>query len=161
MRISDWSSDVCSSDLMEVRDHDELSEDELVNLLVFTFVGGYDTSKNVLTLMMYALLDKPEIYARCEQSFDYVRKVMHETLRFHNPGMNTRKVVNDFEFRGVRFPAGTIVLFPWSMSGRDETATSDPHTFNPDRPGLRQTHMAFGMGSHICICQFIGVAQIE
>lgn len=147
--------------ILAVRARGEITEDELVNLLVFMFVGGYDTSKNVITLIMYTLLDKPEIYAKCAESLEYTRKVMHETFRFHSPSTATRKVARAFDFRGVRFPQGTLIMFPWGMSGRDKTATADPDTFDPERKGLRGTHFAFGMGTHICLGQFIGVAQIE
>src|SRR5215831_4353796 len=37
-----------------------LSHDELVNILVFLFVAGYDTSKNVLTLTMHQLIKRPD-----------------------------------------------------------------------------------------------------
>jgi len=147
--------------ILEVRERGEMSEEELVNLLVFMFVGGYDTSKNVITLIMYLLLDKPDVYAKCGQSLEYTRRVMHETFRYHSPSTATRKAERDFEFRGVRFPAGTLILFPWGMSGRDETSVDDPHSFNPDRAGLRQSHFGFGMGAHICLGQFIGMAQVE
>lgn len=147
--------------VLDVRERDEMSEEELIKLLIFMFVGGYDTSKNVITLMMYTLLDKPDIYAKCAESLDYSRKVMHETLRFNNPATSTRKVTRGFDFRGVHFPAETLIMFPWSMSGRDETSVDDPHTFDPDRPGVRQSHFTFGMGAHICLGQFIGMAQVE
>lgn len=147
--------------VLAVRERGQMSEEELVNLLVFMFVGGYDTSKNVITLMMYTLLDKPEVYAGCAESVDYTRKAMHETLRFHSPSSAMRKVTSDFAFRGVRFPAETLVMFPWGFSGRDETATENPDSFDPERKGLRGTHFAFGAGAHICLGQFIGMAQIE
>lgn len=147
--------------VLAVRQSGEMTEEELVNLLVFMFVGGYDTSKNVITLLMYTLLDKPQIYARCAQSLEYTRKTMHETFRYHSPSTATRKVDRAFTFRGVHFREGTLLMFPWGMSGRDRTATDDPDSFDPDREGLRGSHFAFGMGSHICLGQFIGVAQIE
>ncbi|MDB5726677.1 MAG: hypothetical protein JWQ16_3431 [Novosphingobium sp.] len=147
--------------VLDARDSGEMSEDELINFVIFMFVGGYDTSKNVITLIMYTLLDKPEVYARCAESLEYTRKAMHETFRFHSPATATRRVDVAFDFRGVHFPAGTLLMFPWGMSGRDATATDDPDIFDPDRKGLRRSHFAFGIGSHICIGQFIGIAQIE
>jgi len=147
--------------VMAARERGEMSEEELVNLLVFMFVGGYDTSKNVITLIMYTLLDKPDIYAKCAESLEYTRRVMHETFRFYSPSTATRKAEKEFTFRGVHFPAGTLILFPWGMSGRDETSVENPHVFDPDRAGLRQSHFGFGMGSHICLGQFIGMAQVE
>ncbi|MCW1427591.1 cytochrome P450 [Novosphingobium sp. JCM 18896] len=157
---SDGEPDLLEA-VLAVREEGQMSEEELVNLLVFMFVGGYDTSKNVITLIMFTLLDKPEVYARCAESLDYTRKAMHETFRYHSPSTATRKVAQEFSFRGVRFPAGTLIMFPWGMSGRDATATENPDSFDPDRKGLRGSHFAFGMGAHICLGQFIGLAQIE
>jgi cytochrome P450 len=147
--------------VLAVRDRGEMTEAELINLIVFMFVGGYDTSKNVISLMMYTLLDKPDIYTKCAGSQEYTRKAMHETFRYHSPSTATRKVEQAFDFRGVHFPVGTLLMFPWGMSGRDATATDHPDKFDPDRKGLRASHFAFGIGSHICLGQFIGVAQVE
>lgn len=146
--------------LLEVRDSDGMNDDELYNLMVFLFGGGYDTSKNVLTLIMHTLLDRPEVYARCAEDLKFCRKVMEEALRFHGPATAIRKVTSEFEYRGVNFPEGTLVMFPWGMSGRDETAIGDPHVFDPDR-GTARAHYAFGLGSHICLGQFIARVQIE
>lgn len=160
-RAAASSEDDLLDAVLAVRERGDMSEEELVNLLVFMFVGGYDTSKNVITLILYTLLDKPEVYAKCGESLDYARKVMHETFRFHSPSTATRKVARGFDFRGVHFPAETLIMFPWGMSGRDASATDQPDRFDPERKGLRGTHFAFGMGAHICLGQFIGVAQIE
>lgn len=139
----------------------DMTEDELHNLIVFMFVGGYDTSKNVITLMMFTLLDKPDIYEKCAESLEYTRKVMHETFRYNSPSTATRKVLREFEYRGVRFPEGTLIMFPWGFSGRDETAVENPHEFAPDRKGVSTSHFGFGMGAHVCLGQFIGKAQVE
>ena len=147
--------------VLAVRERGDISENELINLIVFMFVGGYDTSKNVIALILYTLLDKPDVYDRCAESLEYTRKVMHETFRFHSPSTATRRVDQPFDFRGVHFAKGTLLMFPWGMSGRDPTATDEPDRFDPDRKGLRGTHFAFGAGSHICLGQFIGIAQIE
>ncbi len=146
--------------LLEACDGGGLSDDELYNLMIFLFGAGYDTSKNVLTLIMYTLLDKPEIYARCAEDLDFSRKVVDETLRFHSPASAIRKVTQGFEYRGVHFPAETLVMFPWGMSGRDPTAVEDPHKFDPERQRTN-AHFAFGLGSRICLGQFIARVQIE
>jgi cytochrome P450 len=46
--------------LIEAHDSGGLSAVEMNNLLIFLFVAGYDTSKNVLTLIMYELLTRPQ-----------------------------------------------------------------------------------------------------
>jgi cytochrome P450 len=146
--------------LLAARDAGGMDDEELYNLLIFLFGGGYDTSKNVLTLIMHNLLDRPEIYARCAESAEFCRRVMNETFRFNGPSSATRKVTEDFTVRDVRFPAGTLVMFPWSVAGRDETAVECPHVYDPDRRGVH-SHFAFGLGAHMCLGQFIARAQIE
>ncbi len=147
--------------LLAACDEGGLSEEELYNLLIFLFGAGYDTSKNVLTLIMHILLDRPDDYAHCGEDMTFCRQIIEESLRYRNPSSATRVVNEDIEFRGVVFPARTLIMFPWSMSGRDPTAVDDPDLFNPWRGSASRHHMAFGMGAHICLGQFIARAQIE
>ncbi len=137
-----------------------LSGDELYNTLVFLFVGGYDTSKNVLSIIMHLMIDRPEIYARCAESVEYCHKVVYETLRYHGVASSPRVLHEDIEVRGVRFPRDTMLFMPWSASGRDPGSFTNPDTFDPDRE--RDTPlMPFGLGPHICMGQYIARAQIE
>ena len=146
--------------LIRVSDEGQMDEDELVSLLIFLFGAGYDTSKNVLTMMMHTLVDWPQVYARCAEDPNYCRKVMNETMRWHSPASSMRHVEQDFVFRDVLLTAGTVILMPWSVLGRDPTAVAEPDVFDPDRPE-GSPHMAFGAGPHICLGQFIAKAQVE
>ncbi len=137
-----------------------LTDRELYDLLIFLFVAGYDTSKNVLTFIMNLMLERPEDYARCATDIDYCRKVTEETLRFHSPATITRRVGRDIEFRGVTFPKGSLLFFTVNVSGRDPASFDHPDEFIPERE-VRERHTAFGRGAHICLGQFIARAQIE
>jgi cytochrome P450 len=148
--------------LIGTGDSGNVSQRQLVDLIMFFFIAGYDTSKNVLTYTMYTLLDYPEIYARCAEDHDYCRKVVEEALRWFNPGTVTRFVDRDFEYRGVLLPKDTMLFFPLSVSGRDAVVFPDGDTFDPDReidPNKR--HIAFGLGKHMCLGQFIARAQLQ
>ncbi len=146
--------------LIDAHDTGGIDEEELYNLLIFLFGAGYDTSKNVLTLIMHRLLDRPADYARCGDDPVFARRLIDEALRYESPSSATRRVIEDFTLRDVRLPAGTLLMIPWSMLGRDPTAVDDPDAFIPERPG-GSTHVAFGLGPHICLGQFIARAQIE
>lgn len=146
--------------LLEAIDAGALSEAEVNNLLIFLFVAGYDTSKNVLTLIMYELLDRPEIYARCAKDLPYCGKVVEEALRYQSPATIPRLTNEDIVYRDVMFPKDTMMFFPVGMAGRDPTALPDADKFDPDR-AQDNRHMAFGRGMHICLGQFIARAQIE
>ncbi len=139
-----------------------ISDRQLYDMLIFLFVAGYDTSKNVLTYMMHVMTENPEIYESCAEDLDYCRKVVEETLRFFNPSSSFRFTSEDIEYDGVLIPANTMLYFNLNVSGRDPHAFEDADTFDPDReidPARR--HVAFGLGKHMCLGQFIARAQLQ
>jgi cytochrome P450 len=146
--------------LIAANDAGDLSTAEMNNLLIFLFVAGYDTSKNVLTLTMNELIKRPEIYARCAEDLAYCHQVVEESLRFHGPATLPRLTLEEVVYRGVSFPAGTMLFFPVGVASRDPSAAPDPERFDPERPQVNR-HMQFGRGMHICLGQFIARAQIE
>jgi cytochrome P450 len=146
--------------LMEANHEGGLNDRELADLLIFLFVAGYDTSKNVLTLTMRALLDRPDDYRRCAEDKAFCGKLLEESLRFNNPATIPRLATQDIVYRDVLFPAGSMLFFPVSVATRDPRAVPDSESFKPERP-QENRHMAFGRGMHICLGQFIARAQIE
>jgi cytochrome P450 len=138
----------------------ELSNVELRHMLIFLFGAGYDTSKNLLTLIMHSMLKDPELWARCAEDRPLCTKVVEEALRHTSPSNTFRTVTGDLDYRGVQFPAGTMIVFPLGIAGRDETAFPDPMAFSPERVHVNR-HLAFGRGMHICLGQFLARAQIE
>jgi len=147
-------------DLIAANTAGTLNDVELRQMLIFLFAAGYDTSKNLLTLLMNSMIQAPNIWKRCAEDRDYCRKVVKEQLRHTSPSNTYRVVTADFEYRGVHFPKGTMLLFPLGISGRDEQFFTDPLTFNPDRPDKAAT-LAFGRGMHICLGQFLAQANVE
>jgi cytochrome P450 len=146
--------------LLGAHDAGGLSDAELNSLLIFLFVAGYDTSKNVLTFIMREMLTHPEIYARCAEDLPYCRQVVEESLRYYSPGTSARITNEDVVYRDVLLPKDTMLFLPNSISGRDPSAVADPDQFDPDRQQASR-HLAFGRGMHMCLGQFIARAQIE
>jgi cytochrome P450 len=146
--------------LIAAADAGALSEREVNDLLIFLFAAGYDTSKNVLTLLMHHLSARPEIYARCADDRPYCAKVVEEGLRYTSPSNVPRVVWKDAVYRDVLIPEGTTLFIPVNILGRDPTSFPDPDDFNPDR-AQEARHLAFGRGLHLCLGQFIARAQLE
>ncbi|MCB2077263.1 MAG: cytochrome P450 [Novosphingobium sp.] len=146
--------------LVETNERGDLSDRELYDLLIFLFVAGYDTSKNALTLLMDAMIDHPDMYRRCAEDSAYCRKAVEENFRFLTTSTIPRVVTRDITYRDVVIPEGTTLFFPVSVAGRDAGAIEDPDSFDPEREQVKK-HIAFGMGVHICMGQFIARAQIE
>jgi cytochrome P450 len=146
--------------LLNTLDGGGLSERELYDLLIFLFVAGYDTSKNALTLMMNVLIERPDLYKRCAEDAEFCRKVVEENFRYLTTSTIPRVVTSDITYRDVLIPAGTVLFFPVSISGRDP-AFDNAEAFDPERDQNQKRHITFGRGAHICLGQFIARAQIE
>jgi cytochrome P450 len=147
-------------DLIAANTAGALSDVELRQMLIFLFGAGYDTSKNLLTLIMNSMLRDPPLWTRCAEDRPYCDKVVEEALRHTSPSNPYRSVAEAFDYRDVRFPKDSMLIFPLSISGRDPNSFPDPLAFNPDREH-RHRQMAFGRGMHICLGQYLARAQIE
>lgn len=138
----------------------QLTGDELRQILLLMFAAGYDTSKNLLTLLMHSMIENPAVYRRCAEDADWCRKVVKEQMRHTSPSNTYRIVTEGFTYRDVAFPAGTALFFPLGVSGRDPAAFSDPERFDPERPE-KGGNLAFGRGMHICLGQFLAQSTVE
>ncbi|GGN50494.1 cytochrome P450 [Novosphingobium indicum] len=147
-------------DLIAANTRGELSDKELRQMLVFLFGAGYDTSKNLLTLLMNTMIDHPDMWQRCAQDKDFCRQVVREQLRHTSPSNTYRFTTRDVTWAGVTISANTMLLFPLGISGRDPTLFAEPLRFDPARPD-RTAPLAFGRGMHICLGQFLAQANVE
>jgi cytochrome P450 len=160
-RAADGEGDLLDM-LLAASEEENILHRRLVDLLVFLFVAGYDTSKNVFTYMMRLMMDHPAIYRRCAEDYEYCRKVVEEALRVFNPSSTFRFTTQDVVYRDVLLPKDTMIYFTLNVSGRDPTAFDDANTFDPERaidPARRQ--LGFGMGKHMCLGQYIARAQLQ
>ncbi len=148
--------------LIAIGRDDGISDRTLADLLIFLFVAGYDTSKNVLTYMMHLMISHPQIYERCAEDLEYCRKVVEEALRLFNPSSTFRAAREDIVYRDVLIPRDTMLFFTLNVAGRDTTAFADPHAFRPERViAAEQRHVGFGLGKHMCLGQYIARAQLQ
>ncbi|TGD74856.1 cytochrome P450 [Mangrovimicrobium sediminis] len=146
--------------LIEATGQGLMSERQLYDMLINLFVAGYDTSKNVMTLTMHALLQRPDVYAQCAEDLEYCKLVIEESLRYRSSTSLLRELTADVSYRDVLLPAGTLLWFTNPVIGRDPDAFPDPERFDPWRKDPNR-HSAFGLGAHICLGQFIARAQIQ
>lgn len=148
--------------MFDASEEGNLSDRELADLLIFLFIAGFDTSKNVLTYTMYLMLQHPEIYQRCASDHAYTGRVIEEALRYFSPATTFRMTSEELVYRDVVIPKDTMLFFPLSVVGRDPGAFEEPDRFDPDRTlDTEQRHVAFGRGAHMCLGQYIARAQLQ
>jgi len=146
--------------LLQAKTDGGLTLRELSDILIFLLVAGFDTSKNMLTLIMYELVDRPEEYGRCAVDLEFCGKVFDETMRIHGAATTSREVIDAITYRDVRIPVGSILWFPWAIIGRDPASAEDPDRFDPERE-RENPHVGFGLGPHICLGKFMGRALLS
>lgn len=146
--------------LIEAEDRGDLSGKEVRELLFFLFGAGYDTSKNQLTLAIWMLLDRPELWERCAQDRQFCVLAVEEAFRLASPSNVPRIVLEDTVYEGVLFPAGTHLIFLNNLAARDPKVVANPLAYDPDRD-QQFRHLAFGRGAHQCLGMHLARLQIE
>jgi cytochrome P450 len=131
-----------------------IDEIELRFMLLTLVFGGYDTTRNQLTVTMKLAMERPAIYARCAEDIAFSGKVVDEALR-HTPTVSPfRRAARDFVYGGMQFREGDTLVIATPLAGHDPTVFAESETFDPERANVRR-HVGFGRGGHICVGQFL------
>jgi hypothetical protein len=146
--------------LIIARNAAQLDDIELRFMVLTMIIGGYDTTKNQLTMTMKLLLERPDLYARCAQDIQLCSKIVNEALRHSSTVSPYRAVAQDFEYRGFGFRQGETLVLSLPLAGRDPSMFKQPETFDPERPNAHR-HVGFGGGSHNCPGQFIAKTLMQ
>ncbi len=136
------------------------SRQELCDLIVQLFGSAYHTSKNLLILIVNILLDRPADWQRLAEDDAFAKRVTNEGLRYASIITLYRMVREEFVFKGVAIPKGTLLVLPLPFAGRDESVFSNAGSFDPERRP-EANHLAFGRGAHTCVGQFMARVQTE
>jgi len=128
-----------------------LSELEVSGTLQLLIEAGHETTANLITNGMLALLDNPDQYRKLREDPALVPSAVEEMLRFLSPAHLTlpRQALGDVALAGVEVPKGAVVVGNLQSANRDPSVFDDPDKFDICR-GMTQ-HMAFGAGPHFCL----------
>lgn len=148
------------SAMIFARDAGQMDEVELRFMVMTLLLAGYDTSKNMLTVAVQCMIERPEMWERCAQDKAFCAKVVTEALRISSISSPFRIAAEEVAYDGVIFPKGAMMIFALPLASRDPSAFPDPLSFDPDRVGPER-HMAFGRGLHICPGQFVAKNLLE
>jgi cytochrome P450 len=129
----------------------QLSEDELVAMVVLLLIAGHETTVNLLGNGTLALLQHPEQLQKLRQDPGLIGPAVEELLRFASPveTATERYAREDVAIAGVTVPRGGLVLAAIASANRDERQFADPDRLDVTRSPNR--HLAFGLGAHFCL----------
>ncbi|WP_433545035.1 cytochrome P450 family protein [Streptomyces sp. CA-294286] len=133
-------------------DGDQLAPDELVGMAFLLLVAGHETTVNLISNGVRALLAHPEQLAALRADFDgLIDGAVEEILRYDGPVKTAtfRFTREEVEIGGVTVPAGKPVLVAIGAGDRDSARYPDPDRFDIRRSP--QGHLAFGHGIHFCL----------
>lgn len=149
-RKNPGGTDIVSVLLEAEVDGERLREDEFDAFFLLLSVAGNETTRNLISGGMLALMENPEQLQRLVQNPSLVPSAVEEMLRWVTPVMHFRRTATrDTELRGQKIKEGDKVIIYYISANRDEDVFDDPYTFDITRNP--NEHLAFGIGEHFCL----------
>lgn len=144
------SDDLISALVAAEESGDQLSEDELLATAALLFAAGFETTTNLLSNGLVALLHHPDQRALLTGQPELADSAVEELLRYDSPvQLIGRVTLEPVELAGVTLEAGERVVAYTGAGNRD------PQRFaNPDRLDLARADnapLSFGGGIHYCL----------
>ncbi|XP_040077171.2 cytochrome P450 3A8-like [Ixodes scapularis] len=165
-----------------------LSSEEVIQSSTVLFVAGFETTAAALSYLTFALGKHQDVqdkvrqevqavlnnhgeldYETVTRKMKYVGQVINETLRIWPSVLTftTRQAKEDFEYKGIKYKAGTCIMSPTLQIHRDERFFPDPMKFDPDRfSGENEGSISkiafqpFGMGPRNCVGMRLALLEI-
>jgi sterol 14-demethylase len=159
-----------------------LSDDEICGMVIWFMFAGHHTSGNTSSWVAVELARHPEFAAditlEIDELFSHTAELsrnalkeiprldafIQETLRLHPPLVTlTRRVMQDFEYKGYKIEAGKNVMVSPYVAHRLEAFYDDPETFDPCR-GQQDNIFAsipFGGGHRKCVGNAFAILQVK
>ncbi|MFF6839542.1 cytochrome P450 [Streptomyces tanashiensis] len=135
--------------LSELTDSD-LTDEELRGISLILLAAGFDTTANMLSLGVFALLRNPEQLDALRADPALTDRAVEELLRYLSVAKSfMRTALEDVEVGGQTIEAGTTVVLSYNTANRDPERFADPHELDLRRDA--GGHLAFGHGIHLCL----------
>lgn len=149
---ADPPADVLSR-LLAAREAGEITPGELRHIGHQLLVAGHETTTSLLGLMLYRLLERPDLMARLRADRHLLPTAIEEALRFDSPVHGLfRTNAQACAMGGGEIPERSKVQLLFGCANRDPERFEASDDFRIDRaPEELRGHVAFGWGVHYCL----------
>lgn len=150
-RRAEPRDDLTSALLAAEEQGDRLTPVELTSMVFLLMVAGHETTVNLISNGVWALLRHPEQLERLRAAPSLIEPAVEEMLRYCGPVRHTtsRFVLQDADFLGHTIPAGEMIMASVLAANHDPEQFTEPERFDITRTPNR--HLAFGSGIHFCV----------
>lgn len=150
-RRNNLTDDLLSELIRAESEGERLNLDELRMLVAGFLMAGTDTTRNQLAASVQVLCEHPDQWAKLRDHPELAMQAVEESMR-HSPAacIVPRTAVDDVEFGGYTFPAGTFVLANTFAANRDPAIYDDADRFDIARRDVPAI-LTFGGGAHYCL----------
>src|SRR5215471_2306337 len=142
-------------------DGEELTEMEFDLFFLLLAVAGNETTRNLISGGMLALIQHPDQWRRLLDDRSLLPTAVEELLRWVTPVMQFQRTAQrDTEIAGVPIAEGERVAMFYVSANRDETVFDRPEVFDVGR--TPNDHVAFGAGGpHHCLGNALARLEIR
>ncbi|MEH0576775.1 cytochrome P450 [Streptomyces sp. B21-108] len=150
-----------SSLILAADGEDRLSHEEVVSLAVVLFVGGFDTTVNLIGNGTLALLRNPDQLAELRADPSLLPGAVEEFLRFDGSAniSHFRRTTDAVPVGDMTIPADEFVFVGLLAANRDAARYPEPDVLDVTRSATG--HLAFGHGIHHCVGAPLARAESE
>ncbi|PEY38354.1 cytochrome P450 [Bacillus cereus] len=142
--------DLVSALIQAESEGSKLSAPELYSMIMLLIVAGHETTVNLITNTVLALLENPDQMQLLKDKPELIDSAIEEGLRYYSPVEVTtaRWAAEPFMIHDQEIQNGDMVIISLASANRDENVFENPEVFDITRENNR--HIAFGHGSHFC-----------
>jgi cytochrome P450 len=159
-RREQTGTDLISMLLTVEENGDTLTHDEIVANVILLYLGGHETTSNMIGNALIALQRHPQQFDALKQDMTKLPNAILECLRYDGSAQSSgRTASEDMEIAGIAVPKNTIVYLSLGAANRDPAKFDRPDQLDIDRELTRV--ITFGGGVHHCLGYRLAMLELE
>ena len=160
-RRDDPGEDLISTLIAASHEGDRLDDAECMNLVLNVLVGGVDTTQSQLAHGLRVLARLPDQWELLAERPELAPAAVEELLRYEPITPFTARLLHEeVEYRGVTFPADSVVMV-CAFTGNRDGVDGDAEAFDITAERGPAKPLTFGAGVHYCLGANLARAELQ